>query len=244
MNDTSRMVLVDKPGGITSFGVVSWVRRLMGRRKTGHTGTLDPLATGLMILGVGQGTKCISQFVKLDKTYDVVATLGYATETGDVDGEGIAAQSVEESRRVVSDMADARGVSVEYLICEVVMSLVGINTLPVPAFSSVKKNGRSLHKYARRGTVVDLPVRDMKVYAAEFHAIGEDECGYRTVSFTVDVASGVYVRSLVEEMGKRLGCYAHVRTLRRTRIGEFRVEDAVHPDLVPQRYIGVDFDSK
>jgi tRNA pseudouridine55 synthase len=84
----------------------------------------------------------------------------------------------------------------------------------------------------------------MNVYAAIFHSLGEDECGYATVSFTVDVASGVYVRSLVEEMGRRLGCYAHVRTLRRTKIGEFRVEDAVHPDCVPQRYASVDFDTK
>lgn len=244
MKDTSRMVFVDKPGGITSFGVVSWVRRLLGRRRTGHTGTLDPLATGLMILGVGQGTKCISQFVKLDKTYEVVATLGYATETGDVDGEGIAAQSVAEAQRVVSDTAHARGVSVAELVQEVLLSLVGVNTLPVPAFSSVKKNGRSLHKYARRGTLVDLPIRDMRVYGITFHGIGEDECGYRTVSFTVDVASGVYVRSLVEELGLRLGCYAHVRTLRRTKVGEFTVEDAVHPDLVAERYAGVDFDSK
>lgn len=244
MPDASRIVLVDKPGGITSFGVVSWVRRLMGRRKTGHAGTLDPLATGLMILGVGQGTKNIHQFVKLDKSYDVVATFGYATETADVDGEAIAAQSVEESHRVIVQMADARGVSVEQLVREVVMSIVGVNRLEVPAFSSVKKNGRSLHKYARRGQVLDLPVRDMKVYAAQFHGLGEDECGYMTASFSVDVASGVYVRSLVEELGRKLGCYAHVRTLRRTKIGDFRVEDAVHPDDVPKRYEGIDFDSK
>ena len=242
--DVSRIVLVDKPAGITSFGVVAWVRRLLGVRKVGHAGTLDPLATGLMILGAGRGTKELSKFVKLDKSYTTTVVLGVATESADADGEVVDAVEAREAWETLRADAAAETVSVEEWVTRAVYSIVGAPELEVPAYSAIKRDGRPLHKLARRGRAMDLPKRVMRVYAAAPHGMGEDEYGYPTISFSVDVASGVYVRSLAVEIGRVLGLPAHVLTLRRTKVGEFVVEDAVAPARVAQRYAGVDFDSK
>ncbi len=258
MDIHSEILLIDKPKGITSFDVVYKVRRKLNpkpivgrpkrkdwvRLKVGHAGTLDPLATGLMIIGVGKGTKKLTELTKLDKEYITEVRIGEKTTTGDLEGELL------KEKVVTTD-----DISLEE-ISSVVDSLVGTHRLPVSAYSAIKKDGVPMYKRARKAQekgkqVIDVPLRDMTVYEAEILSIkntiiydseevdnGEDGMldttvnrssgGDSRVVVTVRfaVASGVYIRSLGEELGRRLGYPATLQNLRRTKIGEFSVEDA------------------
>lgn len=226
MLELPEILLIDKPSGMTSFDVIRVLRRAYkesggeGRLKVGHAGTLDPLATGLMILGVGKGTKKLTELVKLDKEYITEVRIGESRTTGDLEG-GI----IEEK--------EASEISSEEIYAAVA-SLVGTHCLPVSAYSAIKKDGKAMYKRAReaekKGEVVtEVPVRDMTVYEAEVLNIENTEVeGKKRVVVTVRffVASGVYIRSLGEELGKRLGYPAVLQALRRTKVGEFDIKDA------------------
>lgn len=210
------IILVDKPAGITSFDVIRQLRRRLGIKKIGHAGTLDPLATGLMILGVGPGTKKLTDLIKLDKEYIAEIRVGEKRSTGDLEGEVI------EEKNVI-------GFS-EAAACQVLEEMKGILTLPVNAYSAIKKDGVPMYKRARQaeksgGVVTDVPVRDMNVQEAEFlGCIVENNRAVVTVRFAV--GSGTYIRSLAEEFGRRLGYPATLQLLRRTKVGEFDIKDA------------------
>ncbi|MES2966785.1 MAG: tRNA pseudouridine(55) synthase TruB [Patescibacteria group bacterium] len=218
------ILLIDKPKGITSFDVIRRVRKQIGIKKIGHAGTLDPLATGLMILGVGPGTKQLTNLIKLDKDYTAEILIGESRSTGDMEGEVIT--SVTE---VTLDPAH---------ILVAVAGLVGTISLPVSAYSAIKKDGVPMYKRARAaekvGSVVtDLPVRDMVVHGAtvEHIEVVFADASMKTISrvlVTVNfsVGSGTYIRSLAEELGRRLGYPATLANLRRTRVGEYKIEDA------------------
>jgi len=222
------IILVDKPKGITSFGVIRALRKRLGVRKIGHAGTLDPLATGLMILGVGAGTKQLTALVKLDKEYIAEIRVGETRSTGDLEGEIIAEKSVTELS--------------ESQVEEVLASMIGVLTLPVSAYSAIKVDGVPMYKRARKAEkigemVTDVPMRDMKVYGAELLASpatiaidrdsGGREAGSRVVvAVRFAVGSGTYIRSLAEEFGRRLGYPATLQNLRRTKVGEFDIVDA------------------
>lgn len=210
MDDT--LLLVDKPVGISSFDVIRRLRKKLGIRKMGHAGTLDPRASGLMLIGVGTGTKRLAGLIKLDKDYDAEIILGEQRTTGDLAGEIVAEQEVTEvSETVVRD---------------VLGSMVGVCELSVPAFSAIKQQGVRLYARARRGEVVDTPVRPMRVDATTLERI--EQRGNRVHVFvSFSVGSGTYIRSLAEELGRQLGYPATLGNLRRTRVGEFRVEDAL-----------------
>ena len=218
------ILLIDKPKGITSFDVIRRVRKQIGIKKIGHAGTLDPLATGLMILGVESGTKKLTDLIKLDKDYIAEVLIGERRSTGDMEGEVL-----EEVAVVKLDPAQ---------ILVAVSGLVGTVTLPVSAYSAIKKDGVPMYKRARAAEkvgaiVTDVPVRDMKVYRA---TVGNIEVVFadatmKTISRIVvtvhfSVGSGTYIRSLAEELGRRLGYPATLANLRRTRVGEFKIEDA------------------
>jgi tRNA pseudouridine55 synthase len=218
------ILLIDKPKGITSFDVIRRVRKKIGIKKIGHAGTLDPLASGLMILGVGAGTKKLTEFIKLDKDYVASVLIGESRTTGDMEGEVI--ESVDT---VALDPAH---------VLVTVASLVGTQTLPVSAYSAIKKDGIPMYKRARAAektgeVVTDVPVRDMVVYSA---TVGNIEVVFKDVTMTTisrlvvtiifSVGSGTYIRSLAEELGRRLGYPATLANLRRTRVGEFKIEDA------------------
>ncbi|PIW96724.1 tRNA pseudouridine(55) synthase TruB, partial [Candidatus Kaiserbacteria bacterium CG_4_8_14_3_um_filter_38_9] len=151
------ILLIDKPAGITSFDVIRRLRPRLGVKKIGHAGTLDPLATGLMILGVGQGTKKLTEFIELDKEYVAEILFGESRTTGDMEGEIV--ESVTEIAITPQALSEA------------ISSLVGILTLPVSAYSAIKKDGIPMYKRAREmvkigKTVTDVPLREMKVYEA------------------------------------------------------------------------------
>jgi len=180
----------------------------------GHAGTLDPLATGLMIIGVGEGTKKLHEYLKLPKEYRVEILLGIRTDTGDLEGR------ILESVPILDRYKNLEG-----QVPEVIKSLQGKIALPVPVYSAIKRGGEPLYKAARRGEHVEPPVKEMEVRGAEYHGIRRE--GERAViSCTLTVSSGTYIRSLAEELGRRLGYPATVQELRRTRIGPFSISDA------------------
>lgn len=205
------VLLVDKPVGITSFDVIRRLRRKLGIRKMGHAGTLDPLASGLMLIGVGSGTKQLASLIKLPKTYEAEIVLGERRSTGDLEGEVTASVPVPDlSEDEVRSALD---------------SLTGVQELPVPAYSAIKQDGVPLYKKARRGEEVATPVRAMEVReAALLSLLREGERVRLKARFAV--GSGTYIRSLAEALGARLGYPATLAGLRRTRVGEYRVEDA------------------
>ena len=201
------VLLLDKQKGITSNKALQQCRYLIDAQKGGHTGALDPLATGLLPLCFGQATKISSFLLDSDKTYAVSIKLGKITDTGDADGKVIGTQSVNVSEQ------DARS-ALEQFIGE-------YDQVP-PMYSALKVNGQPLYKLARQGIEVERKARRVTAHDIRFCALGSD-----TLSFEVDCSSGFYVRSLSEDIGRTLGCGAYVKTLRRLRIGKLSVKDAL-----------------
>lgn len=216
MNTDPHIILIDKPKGITSFDVIRRLRRELNIKKMGHAGTLDPLASGLMIIGVGEGTKKLSGLIKQDKEYVAEVLLGEKRRSGDMEGE------ILEELDVLCIDADE--------VKEVLHSMHGTLYLPVSAYSAIKKDGVPMYKRARKAekigeTIDDVPMRTMQVHKAELMNIEQKENrAVLTVRFFV--GSGTYIRSLAEEIGKRLGCPATLQNLRRTKVGEFDIKDA------------------
>jgi len=188
------ILLIDKPSGITSYDVIRRLKKDFIGQKIGHAGTLDPLATGLLIVGTGTDTKKLTQFLKLDKEYQATIKLGVKTDTGDGDGVVIEEKSIP-------DLNDGGIVSV-------LKSLVGENEYDLPAYSAVKSGGEPLYKKARRGEKFDVPRRIMKVYSAEFIEYKEP-----IVKVKFKVGSGTYIRSLAESFGEKLGTVATIKEL-------------------------------
>ena len=199
-------MLVDKPSGVTSHDVVDMVRRSLRTRKVGHAGTLDPMATGLLILGVGRATRLLRYLGDLSKSYAATGRLGEETDTLDADGQIVRSASVDVSRAEIEGACAA---------------LVGDSLQTPPAYSAVKVGGRKLYEAARKGDALEAPARRIRVDAFEVSAFDG-----RDVEVRITCSGGTYVRVLVADVGRALGCGAHLVRLRRTAIGPFRVEDA------------------
>jgi len=206
-----KVILVNKPKGISSFEVVKRVKVKYDTKKAGHAGTLDPLASGLMIIGINEGTKELKHFVGLDKVYEATILLGKKTETGDMEGEVIEEKEVKE---VTDEKVEG-----------VLASMVGELTLPVSLYSAVKRGGEPYYKKARRGERIAPPLRAMEVRRAVLESIEYKEEDV-FIHCVFEVGSGTYIRSLAEEVGKRLGYPAVLADLLRTRIGDNLIEDA------------------
>jgi tRNA pseudouridine55 synthase len=202
------LLLVDKPSGMTSHDAVDVVRRSLGTRKVGHAGTLDPMATGLLVLGVGRATRLLRYLGELPKTYAATGRLGEETDTLDGEGEIVRTAPVDVSLAEVERAC---------------ASLVGESMQTPPAYSAVKVGGRKLYEAARKGEVLEAPARPIRVDAFDVTAFDG-----RDLEARVTCSGGTYVRVLVADVGRTLGCGAHLVRLRRTTIGSFRVEDA-HP---------------
>jgi tRNA pseudouridine55 synthase len=203
------LLLVDKPSGMTSHDAVDIVRRWLGTRKVGHAGTLDPMATGLLVLGVGRATRLLRYLGELPKTYAATGRLGEETDTLDADGEIVRTAPVDAS---LAELQRA---------CA---SLVGESMQTPPAYSAVKVGGRKLYEAARRGEVLDAPARPIRVDAFDVTAFDGRDLEARIIC-----SGGTYVRVLVADVGRSLGCGAHLVGLRRTAIGSLEVEEARPP---------------
>lgn len=207
------VILIDKPAGVSSFGVVAKVRWLLKERlgrkvKVGHTGTLDPFATGLLVLLVGKGTKRAKEFLKLSKEYEAELRLGWISTTGDPEGE------------IVKVGGDKLVVGREEILA-VMEKFKGEIWQKVPRYSAVKIDGERAYKRARRGEEVEMPMR--KVVVSKLELLDFDG---EIMRFDCEVSSGTYVRALGEEIGKTLGVGGYLVSLRRLRVGEFKVEEA------------------
>lgn len=225
MDFNTELLLIDKPSGITSFDVIRRLRRYYTEQtgekapKLGHAGTLDPLATGLMLIGVGKGTKQLTNLTKLDKEYLAEVRLGERRTTGDLEGE-----ILEE--KVVNEEVE----SLRLKIASVLSNMQGELSLPVSAYSAIKVDGVPMYKRARkaeqRGEVVEVvPERVMHVLEADLENVTLAE--HRAVArIRFKVGSGTYIRSLAEELGRRLGYPATLQNLQRTQVGQYRIEDA------------------
>ena len=205
------ILLIDKPIGITSFDVVRRLRKKLNIKKIGHAGTLDPLATGLMVLGIGKGTKLLNEYIKLPKVYEAEICIGESTTTGDREGEVIQKTKVKKIK--------------EMDIKKALSEMIGVNKLPVSPYSAIKRNGEPLYKKARRGEHVKPSIREMLVYEAKLLDVkNKNDKVFLNVLF--NVGSGTYVRSLAEKLGEKLMYPARLENLRRTQVGEFDIKDA------------------
>ncbi len=202
-------LLIDKPGGLSSHGVVARVRRIVGQKRVGHTGTLDPLATGLMICVLGNGTKLAPHLTHQDKTYECDMRLGAATDTYDSEGRLVS----EAPERIPHDRE-----SVEAAIAP----LRGEILQTPPLYSAIHVKGKRLYQYARANESVEIPSRRVRV--GRFDLL---EFAPPRLRFVCHVSAGAYVRSLCHDLGEALGCGGHMTALRRTRVGRYDIQDAV-----------------
>ncbi len=216
--NTEEIILIDKPKGITSYDVIRKLKYKLSlqsaecRIRIGHAGTLDPLATGLLIIGIGAGTKKLNEYLKLPKIYITEILLGIRTDTGDLEGKVL-------ERKEILKLSDT-------CVKKVLKEMVGKLELPVPAYSAIKRGGEALYKKARRGEQIELPIKVMKIDRASFCDMSPESDGGYVVEVEFAVGSGTYIRSLAEEFGKRLGYPATVKELRRTSVGDFDIKDA------------------
>ncbi|HYM30655.1 MAG TPA: tRNA pseudouridine(55) synthase TruB [Candidatus Cybelea sp.] len=201
-------LIIDKEAGLTSSDVVTRVRRITGAAKAGHGGTLDPLATGVLPIALGEATKTMSFAVAAGKTYRFSVRWGEERSTDDAEGEVTAAHSSRPSEDAIRAALPA---------------FIGrIEQVP-PAYSAVKVDGRRAYQLARQGTVAALAARQVVVRTFVLLKVVDEH----SAEFEVDCGKGTYVRALARDLGRRLGCYGHVSALRRTRVGRFREETAI-----------------
>ncbi len=217
------ILLINKPRDMTSFGVISRVRKLSGQRRVGHTGTLDPFADGLLPVCIGRATHIVRYMDGYDKTYRVRAVFGRATDTQDLTGNTIFSHplSEEECRRLrESDFAVLR---------QAVRGMAGKREQVPPMYSAVKVAGRPLYAYARKGETIERKSRQIEVYEADLEAVGletADQTETLTATLLIRCTKGTYIRSLVDDLGRQLGFGAYADRLTRLACGPFRLEDA------------------
>lgn len=213
------VLLLDKPSGITSHDVVDRVRRKLRMKKVGHAGTLDPNATGLMILLLGKATKLSQYLMGLDKVYEGTGVFGVTTDSQDSDGEVMSTIPVPEIER-------------ERLLAEI-KEFEGDQYQTPPMFSAKKIDGVPLYKLARKGKEVEREPRVIRVKSFVLDRWESPE-----FDFTLACSKGTYVRTLVHDIGQKIGCGAHLKELRRTEIGDFQIEDSLELEEFEESDVG------
>jgi tRNA pseudouridine55 synthase len=206
------ILLVDKPSGWTSHDVVAKVRAMINAEigqkiKVGHTGTLDPAASGLLVLVLGSYTKRAAEFSKLDKSYEAGLTLGLVSDTGDSEGKTVQKSTQQPNKNEVK---------------EVLNTFLGQTQQTPPAYSAMKVGGQRAYKLARQGKEVVIQPRTVTIYNIE-----DVRYDYPKLRFTTSVSSGTYIRSLAEDIGQKLGTGAYLSALRRTKVGKFGIESSL-----------------
>jgi len=203
------IILINKPKGCTSHDVVYKVKKLLNV-KVGHTGTLDPNATGVLPLLIGKGTQISKYLINHDKTYEAVLKLGEKTDTADVEGQII------ETREVQSSKLEKKYIE------EVLKSLIGKQEQVPPMYSAIKVNGKKLYEYARNGQTVDIKPRIIEIYSLDL--INIENC---EITFKVHCSKGTYIRTLCEQIAERLGTVGYMKELKRIQVGEFSIENSI-----------------
>jgi tRNA pseudouridine55 synthase len=207
------LIIVDKAGGMTSHDVVSKVRRLAKTRRVGHAGTLDPMATGVLVIGVERSTKLLNHLVLTDKTYRATIRLGAATTTDDAEGD-------------ITTVADASGLSLEQIVA-VIERLSGAIMQKPSSVSAIKVDGQRAYARVRAGEDVDLDARPVSIDRFSLEGEPRRADGFCDLDVIIDCSSGTYVRALARDLGAELGVGGHLTALRRTRVGPFELGDAL-----------------
>jgi tRNA pseudouridine55 synthase len=205
------ILIVDKPAGCTSHDVVQRVRKALRQRSVGHAGTLDPLATGVLVVAVGEGTKLVSHLQSDDKRYQVTIALGAETDSHDADGE-------------VTETADVPPLDAA-MVEQALQPFIGCHPQEAPKLSAIKVGGTPLHRRMRRGEDVEAPVREVDLYEATVDEVSQD-----ALRLSLHCGKGFYVRSLARDLARALGTLGHVKVLRRTASGAFSIGNGLYGD--------------
>lgn len=216
----SGIVIVNKEKGWTSQDVVSKVKRILQVKKAGHIGTLDPLATGVLPVLIGDATKLSKYLVEHNKTYIATIGLGQKKDTGDDEGEVIQTSEV--------------GVLEEKTVAEVLKSFEGKQMQIPPKYSAIKINGKKLYEYARAGEEIEIPARNIEIYAMQLLQINQDE---KKISFEVSCSKGTYIRVLCEDIAEKMGTCGYMKNLQRTAVNQFLLKDAVTVENLTEKQI-------
>lgn len=202
------IIIINKPKNYTSHDIVNIIRKNFNTRKVGHTGTLDPNATGVLPLLIGEATKLSKYLINHDKQYEVVLKLGVKTDTADAEGKVI-----EEKPVTIND---------KNFIINMINSFKGIQEQKPPMYSAIKVNGRKLYEYARAGQSVEVKPRKIEIYDIQVININNTE-----ISFKVSCSKGTYIRSLCEDIANKIGTIGYMKELNRVNVGVFNIEDAI-----------------
>lgn len=236
MTSMDGVLIIDKPAGMTSHDVVARVRRILGERRIGHTGTLDPFATGVLVLLVGRATR-LAQFLSgAEKEYEATIRLGYATDTGDLTGNPIKNASADN----VQSITNLQSITREKIGAALAKLRGEIDQIP-PMYSAKKVKGRKLYELARSGE--DIERKPVRITIHEFELLPNDFLkrtgdGNADLNVRVVCSAGTYVRTLAEDLGKEFGLGAHLTVLKRTRAGDFNIERALSLDDLQDRVAG------
>ena len=205
------IVIINKSKGYTSHDIVAKVKKITGE-KVGHTGTLDPLATGVLPLLIGKGTLCSKYLMNHDKTYKVLLKLGIKKSTGDEEGEILQEENVDKSTLE------------EQNVNNVLNSFLGEQEQIPPIYSAIKVNGKNLYEYARKGQEVEIHPRKITIYDIQLLKIDKEN---KEIQFEVSCSKGTYIRSLCEDIAKKIGTVGYMKELQRTKVGDFKIEQSV-----------------
>ena len=217
------IILVNKEKDFTSHDVVSIVKKIT-ESKVGHTGTLDPNATGVLPLLIGNATKISKYLINHDKEYEAVIQLGKKTTTADIEGEVI--EEIEVPEKI-------------YIECEnILISFIGKQKQTPPAYSAIKVNGKKLYSYAREGKKIEIEPRNIEIYNIELMNINKEE---KQISFRVSCSKGTYIRSLCEDIADKLGTVGYMKDLKRTKVGDFEIKEAITIDELKEKFEKNDF---
>lgn len=205
------LLLLNKPGGITSFGAVARIKRLTGEKRVGHTGTLDPMATGVLPILIGRATVLSQYLIDADKSYSATVKLGITTDTCDITGNVISQREVDGNIEIGSVLEKFKGKQMQ----------------TPPMFSAIKQNGVRMYELARKGETVEIPAREIEVFSLEQTSVISNQ-----FEFDIDatVSKGTYIRSLCRDIGEKLGCGATLTRLTRTRTAGFGIDKCVNLD--------------
>lgn len=213
------IIIVNKPQNCTSHDVVQKVKKIVNE-KVGHTGTLDPMATGVLPLLIGKGTLCSKYLVNHDKIYEVMLTLGKKTDTAD--GEG----NVLEEKKVVQELFQKQRIE------KVLQTFLGKQEQIPPIYSAIKVNGKKLYEYARKGQTVEIKPRQIEIYEIKLLQIVEEQ---KQIQFRVACSKGTYIRSLCEDIAEKIGTVGYMSGLNRIQVGNFSIQQAVTLEQIQEQ---------
>ena len=217
MSKIDGLILINKPKGWTSHDVINKLRSILHQKKIGHTGTLDPMATGVLPVLLGNATKLSKYLIEHDKTYIAVIKLGIKTNTGDEEGEII------ERKEVNIDILK------NTYIEDVLKSFIGNQKQKPPIYSAIKINGKKLYEYARNNEFVEIPERDIEVYEAKLLEINKNKLEIR---IQLSVSKGTYIRKLCEDISEKLGTVGYMKELERIRVDKYYIKDTLDLDYI------------